>query len=86
MGRWTRRQAELVCAAVVPEEPGAETVAQSLHPPISKQAVAKALKSLAGFFDVVNDNGNVSKSTAWVTVAAGVFEVGLILGAPVAIA
>ncbi|WP_321473101.1 hypothetical protein [uncultured Paludibaculum sp.] len=45
MGRWTRRQAELICAAVVPEEPGAETVAQSLHPPISKQAVAKALKS-----------------------------------------
>jgi len=43
IGQWTRRQAEIVCAAIDPKELDYETVAQSLDPPVSKQAVAKAL-------------------------------------------
>ena len=42
--QWTRRQAEIVCVAIDPKEPGYETVARSLKPAVSKQAVAKGLR------------------------------------------
>jgi hypothetical protein len=41
--QWTRRQAEIVCAAVHPKEPDYERVARILKPAITKQAVAKGL-------------------------------------------
>ena len=43
---WTRRQAEIVCEAVQPDEPSHHEVAQRLKPPVSKQTVTKALKSV----------------------------------------
>lgn len=43
IGQWTRRQAEIVCAAAHPIEPDSEEIGQSLQPTISKQAVAKGL-------------------------------------------
>jgi len=42
--QWTRRQAELVCAVIDPKRPDYETVAQTLKPAVSKQAVAKGLR------------------------------------------
>jgi hypothetical protein len=41
--QWTRRQAEIVCAAIDPKEADYEKVARSLRPRVSKQAVAKGL-------------------------------------------
>ncbi len=43
VSRWTRRQAEIVRAAVDPREPDYDTMARKLRPAISKQAVAKGL-------------------------------------------
>ena len=43
IGQWTERQAEIVCVAVGPKEPIHEEIAQKLNPPVSKQAVTKAL-------------------------------------------
>ena len=43
IGQWTRRQAQIVCAAIDPKEPDYEKIAQSLEPTVSKQAVAKGL-------------------------------------------
>jgi len=44
ISQWTQRQAEIVCCVVDPKEPDYETVAMSLRPKVSKQAVAKALR------------------------------------------
>ncbi|MGH9664303.1 MAG: hypothetical protein ACRD9L_07770, partial [Bryobacteraceae bacterium] len=41
--QWTRRQAEIVCAAAHPNEPDYEKVARALKPSVTKQAVAKGL-------------------------------------------
>ena len=43
IGQWTARQAQIVCVAVDPKEPTHEEIAQRLNPPVSKQAVTKAL-------------------------------------------
>lgn len=43
IGRWTERQAQIVCIAVNPREPKQEDIAEMLAPPISRQAVTKAL-------------------------------------------
>lgn len=43
--RWTHRQAQLLCIALRPTEPSYESIAQRLTPPVTKQAVAKNLKS-----------------------------------------
>jgi hypothetical protein len=43
INQWTRRQAEIVCAAIDPKEPDYERVGQLLKPRVSKQAVAKGL-------------------------------------------
>jgi len=44
ISQWTRRQAEIVCVALNPEEPDYDAVAQLLKPAVSKQAVAKGLR------------------------------------------
>jgi hypothetical protein len=41
--QWTRRQAELVCAALHPSAPSHEAIALSLKRPVSKQTVTKSL-------------------------------------------
>ncbi len=43
INQWTERQAEIVCIAVKPEEPTQEAIAEILDPPVSRQAVTKAL-------------------------------------------
>jgi hypothetical protein len=43
ISQWTRRQAEMVCAAVDPTEPDYEKIGRLLKPAVSKQAVAKVL-------------------------------------------
>ena len=43
ISRWTERQAEIVCSAVHPREAKQEDIAETLDPPISRQAVTKAL-------------------------------------------
>ena len=43
IGRWTRRQAEMVRAAIHPKEPVYERIGRSLRPAVSKQPVAKGL-------------------------------------------
>ena len=43
MSGWTARQAEIITHAVNPKSPKQEEIAESLAPPISRQAVTKAL-------------------------------------------
>jgi hypothetical protein len=43
IGQWTRRQAEMVRAAIDPREPDYEKIGRALRPAVSKQAVAKGL-------------------------------------------
>ena len=43
MSSWTGRQAEIITFALNPKEPKQDEIADSLNPPISRQAVTKAL-------------------------------------------
>jgi hypothetical protein len=40
---WTRRQAQIVSLALLPEEPTHEGIARSLQPPVAKQTVSESL-------------------------------------------
>lgn len=61
--QWTRRQAEIVCLAIHPKEPGYEAIARSLRPAVSKQAVAKALTG-AGWY-VIREAIREFEQTPW---------------------
>lgn len=43
VSQWTQRQAEIICLAICPDEPTQEEIAERLSPPVSRQAVTKAL-------------------------------------------
>lgn len=43
MSGWTGRQAEIITLALNPKEPKQDEIADSLNPPVSRQAVTKAL-------------------------------------------
>lgn len=66
IGQWTRRQAEIVCVAIDPKEPDYETVAQSLRPTVSKQAVAKGLKGSNWY--VIRESIHRFEETPWDSV------------------
>ena len=64
--QWTRRQAEIVCAAIHPKEPDHEAVARSLKPAVSKQAVAKALRGANWY--VIRETIHQFEETPWGSV------------------
>jgi hypothetical protein len=66
IGQWTMRQAELVRAAVNPEERGSDEIGQSLKPVVSKQAVAKGLSGANWY--VLREAIRLFEGTAWGTV------------------
>lgn len=66
IGQWTRRQAEIVCAAVDPEEPDYEKIGQSLKPAVSKQAVAKGLSGANWY--AIREAVRLFEKTSWETV------------------
>jgi hypothetical protein len=63
IGQWTRRQAEIVLAAVDPREPDYDTVGRSLKPPVSRQAVAKGLSGAS--WHAVREAVRLFEATAW---------------------
>lgn len=63
IGQWTRRQAEIVCAAVDPTEPDYERVGRSLKPAVSRQAVAKGLSGASWY--VVREAVRLFEATPW---------------------
>jgi hypothetical protein len=64
--QWTRRQAEMVCAAIGPKEPDYEKVAQSLRPAVSKQAVAKGLRGASWY--AIREAIHQFEATPWESV------------------
>jgi hypothetical protein len=66
IGQWTRRQAEIVCAAIDPKGLDYETVAQSLKPAVSKQAVAKGLRGANWY--VIRETIHRFEETPWETL------------------
>ena len=66
IGQWTRRQAEIVCAAVDPKEPDHEEIARTLRPAVSKQAVAKALNGASWY--AIREAVRLFERTPWETV------------------
>jgi len=66
--QWTRRQAELVCAVIDPKRPDFETVAQTLRPAISKQAVAKGLRGAQ--WHAIHEAIDQFEDTPWEAVLA----------------
>ncbi|MEI9973179.1 MAG: hypothetical protein WDO73_14710 [Ignavibacteriota bacterium] len=67
VGQWTRRQAEIVCVAVHPREPDYEKIGQSLHPPVSRQAVAKGLNGAN--WHVIREAIHQFEETSWTASA-----------------
>jgi len=63
IGQWTRRQAEIVCAAVDPRERDQEEIARTLRPAISKQAVAKALNGASWY--AIRETVRLFERTPW---------------------
>ena len=63
IGQWTRRQAEIVCAAVDPKEPDYEKIGQSLKPAVSKQAVAKGLSGANWY--AIREAVRLFEKTSW---------------------
>jgi len=63
MRGWTRRQAEIVLAALLAEDATHEALSRSLSPPVSKQAVSKILNSAN--WHVVSDAIAVFEKTDW---------------------
>jgi hypothetical protein len=66
IGEWTERQAEIVCVAVRPSELTHEKIAQQLTPPVSKQAVTKALSGAN--WHVVRESIHRFEKTAWQSI------------------
>jgi hypothetical protein len=66
IGQWTRRQAEIVCAAVDPKDPDYEKIGQSLTPTVSKQAVAKSLSGANWY--AIREAVRLFEKTSWETV------------------
>jgi|GEM_PF-197479 len=65
--QWTKRQAELVRAAVQPKEPDTGLIARALRPRISKQAVAKGLGGANWY--VLREAVRLYEKTAWTYLA-----------------
>jgi hypothetical protein len=63
IGQWTRRQAEVVCAAVDPREPEHEEIARKMLPPVSKQAVAKVLNGASWY--AIREAVRLFERTPW---------------------
>ncbi|MCA8955966.1 MAG: hypothetical protein KDC87_07825 [Planctomycetes bacterium] len=63
VGRWTRRQAEIVSLAVGPDEPLHEQIAARVRPAVSRQAVSKAL--LGAGFTALRDAVRAFAETPW---------------------
>ena len=63
LSRWTERQAQIVCLAINPEEPTHEEIARRLNPPVSKQAVTKALNGADWY--VIREAIHQFEKTAW---------------------
>jgi hypothetical protein len=63
MGQWTQRQAEVVCVALDPTEPGQDEIAKALKPAISKQAVAKALNGANWY--AIREAVRLFETTLW---------------------
>ncbi|MGB0867524.1 MAG: hypothetical protein ACPGSC_13520 [Granulosicoccaceae bacterium] len=61
---WTQRQAELMHAALAPESLTQSAIAASLQPPITKQAVGKALR--AAHWDAISKAMDTFEATDWV--------------------
>jgi hypothetical protein len=66
IGQWTRRQAEIVCAAIDPKEPDYAEIGQSLMPAVSKQAVAKGLGGASWY--VIREAVRLFEEKSWETV------------------
>jgi hypothetical protein len=66
IGQWTRRQAEIVRAAVHPKEPDFEKIGKWLKPAVSKQAVAKGLSGANWY--VIREAVRLFEETSWGTV------------------
>jgi len=63
MVQWTRRQAEMVCAAIHPREPDQEKVARLLRPVVSRQAVTKGLRGARWY--VIREALHRFEETPW---------------------
>ena len=63
IGQWTRRQAEIVCAAVDPRDLDYEKIGQSLKPAVSKQAVSKGLSGANWY--AIREAVRLFEMTAW---------------------
>jgi hypothetical protein len=63
IGQWTTRQAELVRAAINPNEPDSERIGQALKPSVSKQAVAKGLSGANWY--VIREAVRLFEETPW---------------------
>lgn len=63
MGQWTQRQAEVVCVALDPGEPDQDKIAKTLKPPVSKQAVAKALNGANWY--AIREAVRLFETTSW---------------------
>jgi|SRR5208283_2291015 len=66
IGQWTRRQAEMVRAAIDPREPDYEKIGKSLKPAVSKQAVAKGLGGAN--WHAIREAVRVFEGTSWKSV------------------
>ena len=66
MGQWTQRQAEVVCVALDPSEPDQDKIAKALKPPISKQAVAKALNGANWY--AIREAVRLFETTPWESI------------------
>jgi hypothetical protein len=66
IGQWTRRQAEMVRAAIHPKEPGYEKIGRRLRPAVSKQAVAKGLSRAS--WHSIREAVRLFEETSWQTV------------------
>lgn len=64
--QWTRRQAEMVRAAIDPDEPEYERIARSITPAVSKQAVAKGLGGASWY--AIREAVRLFEQTAWESV------------------
>jgi hypothetical protein len=63
MRGWTRRQAEIVLAALLAEDATHEALSRTLSPPVSKQTVSKTLNSAN--WHVISDAIAVFEKTEW---------------------
>jgi len=66
IGQWTRRQDEMVCAAIDPRRPDYERIGRSLKPAISKQAAAKGLSGAN--WHAIREAIRLFEGTSWKAV------------------